>query len=120
MSARIVLVNFLLLKTLQSFGLGENRPNILFIAIDDLRPELGCYGSMVVRSPHLDKLANEGRRFDRAYCQQSICSPSRASLMTGARPDDIGVVENTAYFRELNPQIVTLPQHFIQHGYEAV
>lgn len=120
MSVRIVLVNFLLLKTLQSFGLGENRPNILFIAIDDLRPELGCYGSMVVRSPHLDKLANEGRRFDRAYCQQSICSPSRASLMTGARPDEIGVVENTAYFRELNPKIVTLPQHFIKHGYEAV
>jgi iduronate 2-sulfatase len=68
----------------------------------------------------LDKLAKEGMRFDRAYCQQAICSPSRASLMTGARPDQIGVIENTAYFRELNPEIVTLPQHFIKHGYEAV
>jgi iduronate 2-sulfatase len=68
----------------------------------------------------LDKLAKEGMRFDRAYCQQAICSPSRASLMTGARPDEIGVIENTAYFRELNPEIVTLPQHFIKHGYETV
>jgi iduronate 2-sulfatase len=98
----------------------DRRPNVLFIAIDDLRPELGCYGSPIAKSPNLDKLAKEGMRFDRAYCQQAICSPSRASLMTGARPDEIGVIENTAYFRELNPEIVTLPQHFIKHGYEAV
>jgi iduronate 2-sulfatase len=97
----------------------DAKPNILFIAIDDLRPELGCYGSPIVRSPHLDRLATEGLLFNRAYCQQAICSPSRASLMTGARPDTIGVVENTAYFRELNPDIITLPQHFVAHGYEA-
>ena len=95
-------------------------PNVLFIAIDDLRPELGCYGSAVARSPHLDRLASAGLLFQRAYCQQAICSPSRASLMTGARPDSIGVIENTAYFRERNPDIITLPQHFITHGYEAV
>lgn len=96
------------------------KPHVLFIAIDDLRPELGCYGSPIAKSPHLDQLAASGRLFNRAYCQQSICSPSRASLMTGARPDEIGVVENTAYFRKLNPDIITLPQHFIEHGYEAV
>ncbi|NNM29866.1 MAG: sulfatase [Akkermansiaceae bacterium] len=97
-----------------------DRPHILFIAIDDLRPELGCYGSPVAKSPHLDKLAAEGMRFDRAYCQVAICSPSRASLMTGARPDTLGIVENREYFRDKNPDIVTLPQHFIAHGYEAV
>jgi len=95
------------------------RPHVLFIAIDDLRPELGCYGSPVAKTPHLDALAADGLLFNRAYCQQAICSPSRASLMTGARPDTIGVVENTAYFRDLNPDIVTLPQHFIAKGYET-
>ncbi len=109
---------FLLIVSLTTASAAD-RPNVLFIAIDDLRPELGCYGSDIVKSPYLDKLASEGRRFDRAYCQQAICSPSRASLMTGARPDDIGVIENTAYFRELNPDIITLPQHFIANGYEA-
>ena len=109
-----------LLGFLPCFLVGKTRPNILFIAIDDLRPELGCYGSTIAQSPNLDKLADMGMRFDRAYCQQAICSPSRASLMTGARPDQLGVIENRAYFRELNPDIVTLPQHFIKHGYEAV
>ena len=102
------------------FSALQAKPNVLFIAIDDLRPELGCYGSPIAQSPHLDELAKEGMRFDRSYCQQAICSPSRASLMTGARPDQIGVIENTAYFRELNPEVVTLPQHFISHGYETV
>ena len=102
------------------FSALQAKPNVLFIAIDDLRPELGCYGSPIAQSPHLDELAKEGMCFDRAYCQQAICSPSRASLMTGARPDQIGVIENTAYFRELNPEVVTLPQHFISQGYEAV
>ncbi len=102
------------------FSALQAKPNVLFIAIDDLRPELGCYGSPIAQSPHLDELAKDGMRFDRAYCQQAICSPSRASLMTGARPDQIGVIENTAYFRELNTEVVTLPQHFISQGYEAV
>lgn len=100
--------------------IADQPPNILFIAIDDLRPELGCYGSSIAKSPNLDRLASEGLKFNRAYCQQAICSPSRASLMTGARPDTIGVIENTAYFRDLNPEIVTLPQHLIANGYETV
>lgn len=101
-------------------GKAAGKPNILFIAADDLRPELGCYGSEIAITPNLDALAAEGLLFNRAYCQQAICSPSRASLMTGARPDTIGVVENYTYFRDANPDIVTLPQHFRAHGYETV
>ncbi len=104
----------------QSEKQNQKKPNILFLAIDDLRPELGCYGSPVAISPNIDRLASQGLRFNRAYCQQAISSPSRASLMTGARPETIGVVENFTDFREVNPDIITIPQHFITHGYEAV
>ncbi len=100
--------------------LSAKRPNILFIAADDLRPELGCYGSDIAISPNLDALAEGGILFNRAYCQQAICSPSRASLMTGARPDTIGVIENYTYFRDANPDILALPQFLRSHGYETV
>lgn len=97
-----------------------DKPNVLFIAVDDLRPELGCYGSETAVSPHLDALAKDGLLFNRAYCQQAICRPSRASLMTGARPDTTGLFHNYVALRELQPDIVTLPQHFVAHGYETV
>jgi len=100
-------------------SLAADKPNVLFIAIDDLRPELGCYGSEIAITPHLDRLAEQGLLFERAYCQEAICSPSRASLMTGARPDTIKIIENYTYFRDLNPDIVTLPQHFRARGYET-
>ncbi|MEX0288852.1 MAG: sulfatase [Flavobacteriaceae bacterium] len=96
------------------------KPNILFLAIDDLRPELGAYGSEIAITPNLDALAADGLLFQNAYCQQAICSPSRASLMTGARPETIGVIENYTYFRDANPDIITLPQHFRANGYETV
>ncbi|MGJ8698108.1 MAG: sulfatase [Verrucomicrobiaceae bacterium] len=96
------------------------KPNVLFIAIDDLRPELGCYGSEIAVTPNIDRLASRGLLFTRAYCQQAICSPSRASIMTGTRPDTNGVIENYTYFRDANPDIITLPQHFRSHGYETV
>lgn len=96
-----------------------DRPNILFIAVDDLRPELGCYGSDIAVTPNLDRLAKDGLLFDRAYCQQAICRPSRASLMTGARPETTGLFHNYVSLRELQPDIVTLPQHLIAHGYET-
>ncbi|WP_291967649.1 sulfatase [Maribacter sp.] len=96
------------------------KPNILFIAIDDLRPEIGAYGSEVAITPNMDALAAEGLLFNNAYCQEAICSPSRASVMTGARPETIKVIENFSYFRDLNPDIVTLPQHLQSVGYETV
>ncbi|MGQ1910850.1 sulfatase [Marinifilum sp. RC60d5] len=98
----------------------KKKPNILFLAVDDLRPELGCYGSKIAVTPNLDALAGDGLLFDNAYCQQAICSPSRASLMTGARPETIGVIENYTDFRDVNPDIVTLPQQFKKFGYETV
>lgn len=101
-------------------GITKKKPNILFIAIDDLRPEIGTYGSEIAITPNLDKLASEGLQFNRAYCQEPICSPSRASLMTGSRPETINVIENFTYFRDANPDIVTLPQYFRRNGYETV
>lgn len=96
------------------------RPNILFIGIDDLRPELGCYGSPVAISPNLDRLASEGLLFNRAYCQEAICAASRASLLTGLRPDTCGITHNYVKIRDLNPDVVTLPQLFGANGYSTI
>ncbi|GIW97356.1 MAG: iduronate-2-sulfatase [Pirellulaceae bacterium] len=112
-------VAFVLFNACRGAAAAE-RPNILFIAIDDLRPELGCYGSTVAISPNIDRLAQEGMLFRRAYCQQAICRPSRASLLTGTRPETTGLFHNYVSLRELQPDIITLPQHFRQHGYETV
>ena len=95
----------------------NQRPNVLFVVSDDLRPELGCYGNDVIHSPNIDALASRGIVFSRAYCQQAVCSPSRSSVMTGVRPDTNRVWNLTTHFREALPDVVTLPQHFKQHGY---
>jgi iduronate 2-sulfatase len=98
---------------------GRVRPNVVFIGIDDLRPELGCYDSPIAITPHLDALAADGLLFRRAYCQQAICRPSRASLMTGTRPETTGLFHNYVSLRELQPDILTLPEHLIANGYNA-
>ena len=95
-------------------------PNVLFIAVDDLRPELGCYGSEHIKSPHIDRLAKRGVTFTHAYCQQAVCNPSRASIMTGLRPDTTRVWDLITDFRTTIPNAVTIPQHFRRHGYHAV
>jgi len=93
------------------------RPNILFIAVDDLRPELGAYGHPEIKSPHIDRLAARGVVFDRAYCQQGVCSPTRSSLLTGTRPDTTKVWDLITHFRDALPDVVTLGQHFKNNGY---
>jgi arylsulfatase A-like enzyme len=93
------------------------RPNVLFFAVDDLRPEFGAYGKTYIHSPNLDRLANRGMTFNRAYCQQAVCSPTRSSLLTGTRPDTTKVWDLETHFRTALPDVVTLPQHFKQNGY---
>lgn len=106
-----------------SLATGEmegQKPNILFIAVDDLRPNLGCYGDAVAVTPNIDRLASKGVTFDRAYCQVAVCNPSRASLMTGLRPDTLGVWTLPIHFREAKPDAVTIPQWLRRFGYTAV
>lgn len=98
----------------------ERKVNVLFIAVDDLRPELGCYGVPVIKSPNIDALARRGTVFNRAYCQQAVCSPSRTSLLTGRRPDTTKIYDLQTHFRLTLPEVVTLPQHFKLHGYHTL
>ena len=93
--------------------------NVLFIAIDDLRPALGCYDDNLAITPNIDKLASSGTVFKKAYCQQSLCSPSRLSLMTGLRPDTTRVWDLRKHFRDSVPNAITLPQQFKAHGYQT-
>jgi len=100
-------------------GAPTGHPNVLFIVADDLRPELGCYGKSQIISPNIDRLAARGLVFNRAYCQQALCNPSRASLLTGLRPDSAGVYDLQTHFRQKVPNVVTLPQQFKNHGYHT-
>ena len=105
-----------------AFGMGafvhaQQKPNVLFISVDDLKPMLGAYGDSMIQSPHIDNIAQRGVVFQNAYCQQAVCAPSRISLFTGMRPDRTGVLDLQTYMRDVNPDIVTLPQFFKQNGY---
>ena len=98
----------------------QHKPNILFIPVDDLRPELGCYGNTIIKTPNIDKFANQEVVFTRTYCQQAVCNPSRSSLLTGLRPDTIKVWDMDQQFRNTLPDVVTLPQFFKENGYTSI
>ena len=128
-------VNIGLLAALLTVGLGLNsafpadtglpgltdktRPNILFIPSDDLKPLLGCYGDKTIKTPNIDRLAARGTIFRNNMCQQAICGPTRASLMTGMYPDHTRVWDLATRMRDVNPDILSLPQYFRQQGYET-
>jgi len=98
-------------------GGASGRLNVLMLVVDDMNASLACYGHPHAITPNIDRLARRGRMFRRAYCQQAVCNPSRASAMTGMRPDTLKVWDLRRHFRETFPEIVTLPQHFKNHGW---
>lgn len=98
----------------------ETKPNVLFIAVDDLRPQLGCYGEEQVRSPHIDRLAASGTLFSRAYCQVAVCGASRASLLTGLRPTPTRFLNFRTYAEKDAPGAMTLPEEFKKNGYVCI
>lgn len=95
------------------------KPNVLMILIDDLKPALGCYGDTVAKTPNLDRLASMGLRFNRAYCNQAVCAPSRFTLMLGSHSTSTGLYGLGSQLRRVMPAAVTLPQHFAAHGYRT-
>ena len=120
-------IAFMSINPKQMFALGSSnskdhatQPNILFIAIDDLRPELGCYGAEHIISPNIDKLAREGIVFDRAYCQMAICMASRKSIMSGYRPTAENNLHDRGPLINNIPDALTLDQHLLNNGYETV
>jgi len=111
----------LLLISFQTTTIAQKKEklNVLFIAIDDLKPILGCYGNKLIHTPNIDRLASMGTVFLNNYCQQAVCGPTRASLMTGKRPDYTKVWDLKTTMRSINPDIVSIPQYFASQGYST-
>jgi iduronate 2-sulfatase len=109
----------LLLAAPGAFAAGR-KLNVLFLLADDLRPDLGCYGNALARTPNLDQLARQALRFDRAYIQYPLCNPSRSSMLTGRHPTTTGVLDNTRWWGAAHPEWQSLPMFFKRNGYTAL
>lgn len=107
------------LTVLRAEDAKPRRQNVLLLCVDDLKPLLGCYGNPVVKSPNIDALARRGMLFEAAYCNQAVCAPSRNSLLTGLRPQTLGIYDLGTNFRKSVPDAVTLPQFFKQNGWRT-
>lgn len=115
----IVLLSFSCQTQVEDKPKATTQYNVVFIAVDDLRPQLNCYGKSQIISPNIDRLASQSLMCTRAYVQQAVCAPSRNGVMTGLRPDAIGIYDLATFFRDSVPDVVTLPQHFKNNGYQA-
>ena len=104
----------------QDRRVGRRKMNVLFIAVDDLRPQLGCYGQKQIISPNIDRLAARGLLFERTYCQQAVCAPSRAVVLSGVRPDTSKIYDLNTPLRKAMPDVLSLPEHFKNNGYETI
>ena len=100
-------------------GAEKRKPNVLFVPVDDLRPQLPCYGQVQMIAPSIEGLAASGTVFLRAYCQQAACAPSRASLLTGLRPDSTGIYDLWTPIRSKLFDVLMLPEHFRKNGYHT-
>lgn len=109
----------LLLAGLITPGAHAAQKNVLLIAVDDLKPLIGAYGDPIAKTPNIDRLAARGLLFEHAYTNQALCAPSRNALLTGIRPDTLGIYNLEVNFREVAPNAISLPQQFILNGYRA-
>ncbi len=114
---RIVLSSVLCVQAAAQSNLPP--PNVLLITVDDLKPTLGCFGDALAVTPNIDRLAADGTTFTRAYCAWPVCGPARVSLMTSLMPEETSVLGFTP-MRAVLPDLITLPQHFKNNGYETV
>jgi len=103
----------------QATAAPQDKKSVLMIPVDDLKPLLGCYGVKEMLTPHIDRLAARGTVFLNNSCQQAVCGPTRASLMTGMYPDTTGVWDLKTRMRDVNPAVISMPQYFVQQGYET-
>lgn len=119
MKSTLALTVFLITFAVASSVSAAEKLNVLFIASDDMRPQLGCYGDSSVKSPNIDALAKRGMLFNRSYVQQALCSPSRISMLSGRYPATTGIFEIGRPLRATMPDITTMPQYFKNHGYHT-